>query len=89
MHIGMFYQVQVPKPWNSTSDSDRHWDMMDQVVLADELGFESLWMADHQFRTEWSHSSAPDVSLAAISQRTSRIRLGIAVSVPPIQHPLT
>ena len=32
MHIGMFYQVQVPKPWNSTSDSDRHWDMMDQVV---------------------------------------------------------
>ena len=88
MHIGMFYQVQVPKPWNFTSDSDRHWDMMDQVVLADELGFESLWMADHQFRTEWSHSSAPDVSLAAISQRTSRIRLGIAVSVPPVQHPL-
>ena len=38
MHIGMFYQVQVPKPWNSTSDADRHWDMMDQVALADELG---------------------------------------------------
>ena len=88
MDIGMFYQVQVPKPWNSTSDADRHWDMMEQVALADELGFESIWMADHQFRTEWSHSSAPDVSLAAISQRTSRIRLGIAVAVPPVQHPL-
>ena len=61
---------------------------MDQVVLAEELGFSSVWMADHQFRTEWSHSSAPDVTLAAISQRTSRIRLGIAVAVPPVQHPL-
>ena len=88
MRIGMFYQVQVPKPWNATSDTDRHWEMMDQVMYADELGFESIWMADHQFRTEWSHSSAPDVSLAAISQQTSRIRLGIAVSVPPVQHPL-
>jgi alkanesulfonate monooxygenase SsuD/methylene tetrahydromethanopterin reductase-like flavin-dependent oxidoreductase (luciferase family) len=88
MQIGMFYQIQVPKPWSSTSDFDRHWEMLEQVALADELGFHSVWLADHQFRTEWSHSSAPDVTLAAISQRTSRIRLGIAVAVPPVQHPL-
>tara|TARA_B100000949_G_scaffold186358_1_gene168609 strand:+ start:1554 stop:2672 length:1119 start_codon:yes stop_codon:yes gene_type:complete len=88
MQIGMFYQIQVPKPWSSTSDFDRHWEMLEQVALGDELGFQSVWLADHQFRTEWSHSSAPDVTLAAISQRTSRIRLGIAVAVPPVQHPL-
>ena len=88
MQIGMFYQIQVPKPWTATSDYDRHWEMLEQVVLAEELGFESVWVADHQFRTEWSHSSAPDVTLAAISQRTSRIRLGIGVAVPPVQHPL-
>ena len=88
MQIGMFYQIQVPKPWTASSDFDRYREMMDQVVLAEELGFESVWMADHQFRSEWSHSSAPDVTLAAISQRTSRIRLGIAVAVPPVQHPL-
>ena len=88
MQIGMFYQIQVPKPWSASSDSDKYWEMMDQIVLAEELGFSSVWMADHQFRTEWSHSSAPDVTLAAISQRTSRIRLGIAVTVPPVQHPL-
>ena len=88
MQIGMFYQIQVPKPWSASSDSDKYWEMMDQIVLAEELGFSSVWMADHQFRTEWSHSSAPDVTLAAISQRTSRIRLGIAVAVPPVQHPL-
>ena len=88
MQIGMFYQIQVPKPWTPTSDFDHYWEMMDQIVLAEELGFESVWIADHQFRTEWSHSSAPDVTLAAISQRTSRMRLGIAVAVPPVQHPL-
>ncbi len=88
MQIGMFYQIQVPKPWTASSDFDRYREMMEQVVLADELGFESVWMADHQFRSEWSHSSAPDITLAAISQRTSRIRLGIAVAVPPVQHPL-
>ena len=88
MQIGMFYQIQVPKPWTPSSDFNRYWEMMDQVVLAEELGFKSVWMADHQFRSEWSHSSAPDVTLAAISQRTSLIRLGIAVAVPPVQHPL-
>ena len=88
MQNGMFYQIQVPKPWTPTSDFDRYWEMMDQVVLAEGLGFRSVWLADHQFRTEWSHSSAPDVTLGAISQRTSQIRLGIAVAVPPVEHPL-
>ena len=88
MQIGMFYQIQVPKPWTPTSDFDRYWEMMDQVVLAEGLGFRSVWLADHQFRTEWSHSSAPDVTLGAISQRTAQIRLGIAVAVPPVEHPL-
>ena len=88
MQIGMFYQLQVPKPWTAQSESDRYWEMIEQAEYAEELGLASIWMADHQFRTEWSHSSAPDVTLAALSQRTSRIRLGIAVVVPPVQHPL-
>ena len=62
--------------------------MLDQVAYAEEMGLTSVWMADHQFRTEWSHSSAPDVTLGALSQRTIRMRLGIAVVVPPVQHPL-
>ena len=88
MQIGMFYQLQVPKPWTAQSESDLYWEMIEQAVYAEELGLASVWMADHQFRTEWSHSSAPDVTLAALSQRTSRMRLGIAVVVPPVQHPL-
>ncbi len=88
MDIGMFYQIQVPKPWTPEREPEIYYEMMDQVPFAEEMGLSSVWLADHQFRSEWSHSSAPDVTLAALSQRTSQIRLGIAVAVPPVQHPL-
>ena len=88
MQIGMFYQMQVPRPSSRSYEADRFLEMLDQVAYAEEMGLSSVWMADHQFRTEWSHSSAPDVTLGALSQRTSRMRLGIAVVVPPVQHPL-
>ena len=88
MQIGMFYQMQVPRPSSRSYEADRFLDMLDQVAYAEEMGLTSVWMADHQFRTEWSHSSAPDVTLGALSQRTIGMRLGIAVVVPPVQHPL-
>ena len=53
-----------------------------------QQGFESVWFSEHHFRPVWSHNSAPDLTLAAVSQRTSRIRLGIGVVLAPIHHPL-
>ena len=47
-----------------------------------------MWFSEHHFRPVWSHNSAPDLTLAAVSQRTSRIRLGIGVVLAPIHHPL-
>jgi len=88
MDIGLFYQIQVPKPWTTEREANIYYELLDQVPFAEEMGFSRVWMADHQFRSEWSHSSAPDVTLAALTQRTTQIRLGIAVVVPPIQHPL-
>jgi alkanesulfonate monooxygenase SsuD/methylene tetrahydromethanopterin reductase-like flavin-dependent oxidoreductase (luciferase family) len=88
MQIGMFYQMQVPRSSSRSYEADRFLEMLDQAAYAEEMGLSSVWMADHQFRTEWSHSSAPDVTLGALSQRTSQMRLGIAVVVPPVQHPL-
>ena len=88
MQIGMFYQIQVPKPWTVDSDHQKYWELLEQVSYAEEQGFTSVWMADHQFRSEWSHSSAPDVTLAALSQRTSRMRLGHGVVLLPVNHPV-
>jgi len=88
MRIGMFYQMSVPKPWTAESESKRFFEMMEQVTFAEEMGLESVWFVEHHFRSEWSHSSAPDITLAALSQRTSKMRLGIAVTLAPLHHPL-
>ena len=59
MQIGLFYQIQVPKPWTAESESQRFFEMMDQVTYAEEVGMQSVWFVEHHFRSEWSHSSAP------------------------------
>ncbi|HEY0423398.1 MAG TPA: LLM class flavin-dependent oxidoreductase [Rhodopila sp.] len=88
MRIGLFYQIQVPKPWNPASESQRIYEALEQIPYAEQQGFASVWFSEHHFRPEWSHNSAPDLTLAAVSQRTSRIRLGIGVVLAPIHHPL-
>ena len=88
MRIGLFYQIQVPKPWTASSESERIHEALEQIPYAEAQGFESVWFSEHHFRPVWSHNSAPDLTLAAVSQRTSRIRLGVGVVLAPIHHPL-
>jgi luciferase family oxidoreductase group 1 len=52
---------------------------LDEVALADRLGYHYVWEVEHHFLEEYSHSSAPEVFLAAASQRTKQIRLGHGV----------
>src|SRR5262249_54356791 len=75
MRVGLFYQIQAPKPWTATSESQRIYEALEQIPFAERQGFESVWFSEHHFRPVWSHNSAPDLTLAAVSQRTSRIRL--------------
>ncbi len=88
MKFGLFYQIQVPKPWSEQSEAKRIWEALDQIAFAEEMGYDSVWFSEHHFRPEWSHNSAPDLTLAAVTQRTSRIRMGIGVVLAPIHHPL-
>jgi alkanesulfonate monooxygenase SsuD/methylene tetrahydromethanopterin reductase-like flavin-dependent oxidoreductase (luciferase family) len=56
------------------------------VELADRLGVDHLWAAEHHFLPEYSHSSAPEMFLAAASQRTRRIRLGHGIVQATTNH---
>src|SRR4030081_2805725 len=76
MRFGIFYEHQLPRPWTEYSESDLLREALEQVELADRLGFDYVWEVEHHFLEEYSHSSAPEVFLAAASQRTNRIRLG-------------
>lgn len=76
MRFGVFYPHQVPRPWDDRSEQAVIHQSLDQVELADRLGFDYVWVTEHHFLEEYSHSSAPEVFLAAASQRTKNIRLG-------------
>ena len=66
MRIGLFYQIQVPKPWTAESESQRIYEALEQIPYAEQQGFESVWFSEHHFRPVWSHNSAPtSVSRAA------------------------
>ena len=89
MKFGLFYEHQIPRPWNEGAEHKLFQDALAQVELADRLGFDYIWEVEHHFLEEYSHSSAPEVFLAACSQRTSQIRLGhgIVLMPPGYNHP--
>jgi alkanesulfonate monooxygenase SsuD/methylene tetrahydromethanopterin reductase-like flavin-dependent oxidoreductase (luciferase family) len=89
MRFGIFYEHQLPRPWQDGAELRLIQDALEQVELADRLGIEYVWEVEHHFLEEYSHSSAPEVFLAAASQRTRDIRLGhgIIQTAPGYNHP--
>src|SRR6185295_10496132 len=94
MKFGLFYEHQLPKPpdkeqWDPDAEHQMMKNALDQLELADSIGFDYCFETEHHFLEEYSHSSAPEVFLAAASQRTKNMRLGHGiVQTPPRQnHP--
>src|SRR6266852_1835255 len=89
MRFGIFYEHQLPRPWEPDSEHRLLQDALEQVELADKSGIDYVWEVEHHFLEEYSHSSAPEVFLAAASQRTRRIRLGHGIVQAPsaVNHP--
>jgi alkanesulfonate monooxygenase SsuD/methylene tetrahydromethanopterin reductase-like flavin-dependent oxidoreductase (luciferase family) len=89
MKLGTFYEHQLPRPWTEGRELKLFQDALDQVELADKLGVDHMWEVEHHFLEEYAHSSAPEIFLAACSQRTKQIRLGhgIVLLPPAYNHP--
>lgn len=62
-------------------------ELLDEMVLAEQLGFSAFFLAEHHFH-EYGIVPSPPILLAAAGQQTKRIGLGVAVSVLPFHHPL-
>lgn len=90
MRFGIFYEHQLPRPWDEDDERRLFQEALDQCELADSIGFDYVWAVEHHFMEEYSHSSAPEIFLAAVSQRTNRIRLGhgIVQTPPSYNHPV-
>jgi alkanesulfonate monooxygenase SsuD/methylene tetrahydromethanopterin reductase-like flavin-dependent oxidoreductase (luciferase family) len=89
MRFGVFYELQLPKPWGEGDEHRLFKDALAQMVLADRLGYDYAWQVEHHFLDEYSHSSAPEVFLASAAALTSRIRLGHGIRqvIPNYNHP--
>jgi alkanesulfonate monooxygenase SsuD/methylene tetrahydromethanopterin reductase-like flavin-dependent oxidoreductase (luciferase family) len=89
MRFGIFYEHQMPKPWQEDSEERLLDNALEQVELADSVGIDYVWEVEHHFLEEYSHSSAPEVFLGAASQRTKNIRLGHGIVQIPsgFNHP--
>jgi alkanesulfonate monooxygenase SsuD/methylene tetrahydromethanopterin reductase-like flavin-dependent oxidoreductase (luciferase family) len=88
--FGLIYELQMQKPWADGAEARTYHDALEQIELADKVGFDYVWEVEHHFLVEYSHSSAPEVLLAAASQRTKHVRLGhgIALLPYPFNHPI-
>ena len=76
-------------PWEKGDEQRLFHQALAQVALADTLGYDYAWEVEHHFLDEYSHSSAPEVFLAAAAAQTSRIRLGHGIKqvIPNYNHP--
>lgn len=75
-------------PHVGRSEAATYADTIDEIELADRLGFHGVWIVEHHFMRGYSHSSKPELILAALARRTSRLRLGLGVVPLPYHHPV-
>jgi alkanesulfonate monooxygenase SsuD/methylene tetrahydromethanopterin reductase-like flavin-dependent oxidoreductase (luciferase family) len=87
MRFGIFGELQLPRPWRDDSERVLFHEVLDQIEAADRLGYDYVWQVEHHFLEEYSHSSAPEVFLGAVSQRTRNIRLGHGIVQLTTNHP--
>ena len=89
MKISLFYEFPLPRPWSDDDEHKLFQDGLDEVEAADKAGFSTVWLTEHHFLEEYCHSTAPEIFLAAASQRTKDIRLGFGIMhLPPaVNHP--
>lgn len=88
MKFGIMTQIQVPRPWTEVSERNGFWNALEQGVAAEAAGFEYFWITEQHFLIEIGHSPASDMFLAALSQRTKSLRMGLGVVLLPLHNPV-
>lgn len=94
MKFGTFHLMERPL-WKS--EVQVVMEHLDQIRLADEVGFEAVWLTEHHFSSipyvpdvpgEYGISTSPLALACAVSQITRRVRIGTAVKILALEHPL-
>lgn len=90
MDLDVLYEIDVPKPWTGShphgqraAEQRAYREAVEQIRLADRMGFRTVWAVEHHFREGRSHCPAPEVLLGHLAGLTERIRLGFGVTLTP------
>ena len=85
MKFGIFFELEVNEGY---TERDIWRNALDQIEFAEKMGFDSVYAVEHHFNPGYSHSPCPEILFAAASQRTKTMRMGTAVQLLPIAHPI-
>src|ERR1700723_3010463 len=85
LKFDIFYQL--PEAANQIT-TERYRELIAEAAEADRLGFNAVWLAEVHFAPRFSVMPTPLLLLAAIAERTTNIRLGMAVNLMPLHHPI-
>ena len=85
MEYGLFYQLACDA---HQSPHQRYQDTIAQIELGEDLGWLGTWFAEFHFNPRVSVIPSPLVVAAAVAQRTRQMRLGMGVTLLPLNNPL-
>ena len=86
INFGLWYDFRNPGPTSRTFES-MYRASLEQIVWAESLGFDSVWLTEHHFCND-GYTPSPLVIAAAIGERTERMRIGTNLMLLPLADPL-
>ena len=90
MKFGLLYEIELHPRATFDQAPELYWQCLEEIKLADQVGFDYVWEVEHHFLWPFSASPAPEVFLTAVAQHTERIRIGHGVVLlpAPYNHPV-
>jgi len=86
LRFGLWYSLRNPSEWHQPFQR-LYADMLDQIRWAESIGYDDVWLTEHHF-CEDGHAPSTLPLAAAVAARTERIRIGTAVLLLPLHHPV-
>ena len=86
VNFGLWYDFRNPPP-SALSFEQLYRANLEQIVWAESLGFDSVWLTEHHFVAD-GYTPSPLVLAAAIGERTKRMRIGTNLMLLPLADPV-
>ncbi|HLG69990.1 MAG TPA: LLM class flavin-dependent oxidoreductase [Chloroflexota bacterium] len=83
-----YYILNTYQPEADGAPERLYASWLEQALAAEDLGYDTLWCTEHHFRHFGGMMPNPQLFLASVASRTRRIRLGTAVAILPLHHPM-